>query len=138
MGEVSIIGLDLAKNVFQAHGASSDGSVVFRRKLSRALPVAVRDLARLLLDQIAGLAEKIGGLDAELRKPVTTDDTARRLTTIRGMGAVTAAAITTFAPPMQTLSKGRDSGLYSGFANHTTEETRLWPKPNIPRIPAFL
>jgi len=31
MGEVSIIGLDLAKNVFQAQG-----SVVFRRKLSRA------------------------------------------------------------------------------------------------------
>ena len=31
----SIIGLDLAKNVFQAHGAGEDGSVVFRRKLSR-------------------------------------------------------------------------------------------------------
>ncbi len=36
MGEVSIIGLDLAKNVFQAHGAGADGAVVFRRKLSRA------------------------------------------------------------------------------------------------------
>ncbi len=36
MKEVSIIGLDLAKNVFQAHGAGKDGSVVFRRKLSRA------------------------------------------------------------------------------------------------------
>ena len=36
MGEVSIIGLDLAKNVFQAHGAGADGSVIFRRKLSRA------------------------------------------------------------------------------------------------------
>ena len=36
MGDVSIIGLDLAKNVFQAHGAGADGSVVFRRKLSRA------------------------------------------------------------------------------------------------------
>ena len=36
MNEVSIIGLDLAKNVFQAHGAGADGSVVFRRKLSRA------------------------------------------------------------------------------------------------------
>lgn len=35
MSEVSIIGLDLAKNVFQAHGAGSDGSVVFRRRLSR-------------------------------------------------------------------------------------------------------
>lgn len=36
MGEVSTIGLNLAKNMFQAHGAGADGSVVFRRKLSRA------------------------------------------------------------------------------------------------------
>ena len=35
MIEVGIIGLDLAKNVFQAHGAGADGSVVFRRKLAR-------------------------------------------------------------------------------------------------------
>ncbi len=34
MGEVSIIGLDLAKNVFQAHGAAADGSVVFRRSVT--------------------------------------------------------------------------------------------------------
>jgi transposase len=43
-------------------------------------------LARLLLDQIAGLTEKVAGLDAELRRRVTTDDTA----------------------PMETFSKGRD------------------------------
>lgn len=36
MEKVIIIGLDLAKNVFQAHGAGVDGSVVFRRKLLRA------------------------------------------------------------------------------------------------------
>lgn len=36
MEEVSIIGLDLAKNVFQAHGAGADGSVIFRRRLARA------------------------------------------------------------------------------------------------------
>src|SRR5690242_5567445 len=36
VGEVSIIGLDLAKNAFQAHGAASDGTVVFRRKLARS------------------------------------------------------------------------------------------------------
>ena len=35
MNEVIIIGLDLAKNIFQAHGAAGDGSVLFRRKLSR-------------------------------------------------------------------------------------------------------
>lgn len=36
MNEVSMIGLDLAKNVFQAHGAGADGTVMFRHKLSRA------------------------------------------------------------------------------------------------------
>lgn len=35
MEEVSIIGVDLAKNVFQVHGAAADGSVVYRKKLSR-------------------------------------------------------------------------------------------------------
>lgn len=35
MTEVSTIGLDLAKNVFQAHGADATGAPVFRRKLRR-------------------------------------------------------------------------------------------------------
>lgn len=35
MEQVSIIGLDLAKTSFQAHGAGANGSVVFRKKLSR-------------------------------------------------------------------------------------------------------
>lgn len=243
MNEVSIIGLDLAKNIFQAHGAGADGSVVFRRKLSRAqllkflseqppcivameacasahywgraigdlghevrlippayvkpfvkrqkndmadaeaiaeaasrptmrfvavkseeqqgaamvyrtrdllvrqrtqtinalrahlaeqgivaptgpahvgrlasviegddgaLPSTVRELARLLLDQIADLSGKVTDLDAELRRRASVDDTARRLATIPGIGPITAAAITTFAPPMETFSKGRD------------------------------
>lgn len=73
-----------------------------------ALPATVRDLARLLLNQIAGLSEKIAGLDTELRRRAGTDDTAKRLTTIPGIGPITAAAITTFAPPIETFSKGRD------------------------------
>jgi transposase len=79
------------------------------------LPAAVRDLARLLLGQIAGLAEKIAGLDGELRRRVTTDITAKRLTTIPGVGAVTAAAITTFAPPVETFSKGRGFAAWVGL-----------------------
>lgn len=35
MSEVTIIGVDLAKRVFQLHGAYNDGSVAFRKKLSR-------------------------------------------------------------------------------------------------------
>ena len=36
MREVSTIGLDMAKKVFQAHGADASGAVVFRKKLRRA------------------------------------------------------------------------------------------------------
>lgn len=35
MKDVGIIGGDLAKNLFQLHGAAADGTVVFRKKLSR-------------------------------------------------------------------------------------------------------
>ena len=35
MGDVTTIGLDLAKSVFQAHGADASGEVVFRKKLRR-------------------------------------------------------------------------------------------------------
>lgn len=45
MGEVSIIGVDLAKNVFQIHGAAADGSVLFRKKLSRL------QFARFMMDR---------------------------------------------------------------------------------------
>ena len=35
MENVSIVGIDLAKQSVQLHGAATDGSVVFRKKLSR-------------------------------------------------------------------------------------------------------
>ena len=35
MDQASIIGIDLAKHSFQVHGARADGSVAFRKKLSR-------------------------------------------------------------------------------------------------------
>ncbi|MBB3349922.1 transposase [Sphingomonas sp. BK069] len=34
--EISTIGLDLAKNVFQVHGVDAEGSVVVRKTLRRA------------------------------------------------------------------------------------------------------
>lgn len=36
MSNVTIIGIDLAKRVFHAHGAHIDGSVAFRKRLTRA------------------------------------------------------------------------------------------------------
>jgi len=36
VAEVSTIGLDIAKHVFQAHGADASGPAVFRKKITRA------------------------------------------------------------------------------------------------------
>jgi len=35
MGEVSTIGLDIAKSVFQVHGVDDSGAVVIRKRVSR-------------------------------------------------------------------------------------------------------
>jgi hypothetical protein len=36
MGEVSTIGLDIAKSVFQVHGVDADGAVIIRKRITRA------------------------------------------------------------------------------------------------------
>ena len=47
MRELKTIGLDTAKNVFQAHGADDSGTVIFRKKLPRRqlLPFFCRSAA---------------------------------------------------------------------------------------------
>jgi transposase len=35
MEDLDLVGIDLAKNVFQLHGCSSTGEVVFRKQLKR-------------------------------------------------------------------------------------------------------
>ena len=54
MGEVSTIGLDIAKSVFQIHGIDSDGSVVIRKRVSRAK----------VLEFFTGLAPCLVGIEA--------------------------------------------------------------------------
>src|SRR5256884_152147 len=54
MGEVSTIGLDIAKAVFQVHGVDVDGAVVIRKRISRAK----------LLDFFASLPTCLVGIEA--------------------------------------------------------------------------
>ena len=37
MNQISIIGIDLAKNLFQLHGTHEDGSVAFRKQFPRGM-----------------------------------------------------------------------------------------------------
>src|SRR3974390_448072 len=54
MGEVSTIGLDIAKSVFQVHGVDDTGAVVMRKRVGRAK----------VLEFFAGLWPCLGGIQA--------------------------------------------------------------------------
>jgi transposase len=54
MGEVNTIGLDIAKSAFQAHGVDDAGTVVVRKRISRAK----------ILEFFAGLPPCLIGIEA--------------------------------------------------------------------------
>ena len=86
------------------------------------LPELVRELGGLLLEQIAGLGEKIVRLEIDLRTCARRDEEASRLMTIPGVGPITAMALQAFAPPMETFRRGRDFAAWLGLVprQHTT------------------
>jgi len=95
------------------------------------LPSAVRRLGGLLLDRVADLDEKIGGLEKEIRASARQDEAAARLMTIPGIGPIGAMAVQAFAPPMESFRRGRDFASWLGLVprQHTTGG-----KPRLGRI----
>ena len=73
MNEVSTIGLDLAKNVFQVHGADASGRVVIRKQLRRGQVLAFFSLQPpcvVAMEACSGAhfwAREIGKLGHEMR-----------------------------------------------------------------------
>ena len=73
MGDVTTIGIDLAKNVFQVHGVDAEGEVVFRRQLRRGqvLPFFRKQPACLVGMEACATAHhwarEIGALGHEVR-----------------------------------------------------------------------
>jgi transposase len=144
MSEVAIIGLDLAKRVFQLHGAMADGSVAFRLKLPRArildflasqqrCVVAMeacasahswgREIARLgHEDRLIPPVYVKPFVKRQMRKVATEADNTRRLQTMPGVGPITAMAIETFAPPMTIFRRSRDFAAWLGLVprQHST------------------
>ncbi|MYJ71947.1 MAG: IS110 family transposase [Rhodospirillaceae bacterium] len=96
-----------------------------------ALPEAVRALGGLLLGQIAGLDDKIAGLEKDVRSEAYRDEDAVRLMSVPGIGPVCALAIQAFAPPLEGFGRGRDFAAWLGLVprQHTTGG-----KPRLGRI----
>ena len=60
MGEITTIGLDLAKSVFQVHAVGADGKVVLRRQLRRNQVAWVFRRTCALPDRHGGLCVRRG------------------------------------------------------------------------------
>jgi transposase len=104
------------------HGIVAPQGPVNIRELAAALadedislPEIVRHLGRVYVDQIASVAGRIADLDRQMRVQAREIQTMRRLQTMPGVGPVTAVAIETFAPPMETFRRGRDFAAWLGL-----------------------
>ncbi len=131
----TMIGMDLAKRVFQIHGASTTGQVKFRKKLTREqfrrfmseqpacivvfeacdLPALIIAEGHDLMAQIAEKTERIDAKTKELKALAAETDTARRLQTMPGVGPLTALAVEAFAPDMAQFKCGRDFAAWLGL-----------------------
>ena len=83
--------------------------------MTASLPLLVVELARVYLDQIVGLSEKVAELEKAIACEARRDATTRRLQTMPGVGPITAMAIETFAPPMEVFRRGRDFAAWLGL-----------------------
>ena len=79
------------------------------------LPHAARVILGILVQELQALDERIALLDREIARQAKDNAVARRLMTIPGIGAVTAAALAALAPPAQTFRRGRDFAAWLGL-----------------------
>jgi transposase len=86
------------------------------------IPELARPILRMLIETLRGLDEQIARLDSEIAERAKEDETARRLTTIPGIGPVTAVALAALAPPAETFKRGRDFAAWIGLTplQHST------------------
>lgn len=86
------------------------------------MPEAARVVLRTLIETLRFLAERIDLLDREIARRAREDSEVKRLTSIPGVGPITATALAALAPPASAFSKGRDFAAWVGLTplQHST------------------
>jgi transposase len=86
------------------------------------IPEIARPILQLMIETLQRLGEQIARLDREIVDRAKTDEAARRLMTIPGVGPVTAVALAALAPPAEMFRRGRDFAAWVGLTplQHST------------------
>lgn len=93
-----------------------------------SLPSEVREICRDLLDEIGRKTERIDDALKKINAKSRQQEALKQLQTMPGLGPITAVAIETFAPPMETFRRGRDFAAWLGLVprqNSTGGKQRL-------------
>jgi transposase len=79
------------------------------------IPDAARSCLARLVEMLRRLQDEVTALDREITARAKTDDVARRLMTVPGIGPLIATAIEVLAPPPETFRSGRDFAAWIGL-----------------------
>ncbi len=93
-----------------------------------SLPEEVRAVCREILDDIGRKTRQIDDALKRINAKSRQQQVSKRMQTMPGIGPITAVAIETFAPPMETFRRGRDFAAWLGLVpkqNSTGGKQRL-------------
>jgi transposase len=102
--------------------------IAYVKDPTNTLPHIARLMLEVLIGALVSLKESISVLDAEIARRAKEDPVARRLTTVPGVGPITAAAIAALAPQAESFKRGRDFAAWLGLTpleRSTGGKTRL-------------
>ena len=128
LAEIGLIAPQGAQHAYDLKRMAVDG---FDENGEVVVPNCVRGALRPLVGQIDALDEAIGAIDKELAAAVKSDETARRLTTIPGIGPVTASAIIATIQDASVFASGRE---FAAFLGLTPRQSSTGGKQRLGRI----
>jgi transposase len=130
-GHLSEIGVVAAQGVQNAYALKEMADEGFDENGEIVVPDCVRLALAPLVRQIDALDEAIEAIDGELEASARTDETAKRLMTIPGVGPVTAMALLATIQDFAAFSSGRE---FAAFLGLTPREHSTGGKPRLGRV----
>ena len=128
LAEIGVVAAQGAQHAYAlkrlvADGCDDNGEVV--------VPDCVRQALAPLVHQIGAIDKEIAAIDEEIKTQVKADETARRLTTIPGVGPITASAIVATVRDISAFSSGRE---FAAFLGLTPRQRSTGGKARLGRI----
>ena len=121
--QITTIGLDIAKNVFQVHGIDAAKGreglkellTIIADESDERLPIDARASLIVLAAQLQALHTMIGSIERRLLVQHRASEESKRVATVPGIGTLGASAITATVTDPKAFRSGRDFAAWIGL-----------------------